>query len=384
MAQRWPILLMVRELGIGGCERDVAKMALHLDRNRFEPHVGCFISEGFRGRELRDAGIPILRLPVRSFKSYSAVRAMFTMRRYVREHGIRLVHAFDIPTDLFGIPAARFSGVPAVIASQLSYRSMYPRMDQWLMAGIDRMADRIVVNSYAVGDELIAKNVPAAKIHVSHNGVEASEFYPRQVSRPEALAGASLVIGTVCVLRQEKRLDLLIRAFARVRSLDAAMKLLVVGSGVELPRMETLADELRIRQACCFIPATADVVPWMRSIDVFVLSSEHESFPNALLEAMACGCAPVASSVGGVPELIAAGRNGLLFKAGDLDGLTRMLELVVQDVEIRRTLARNAAVTARDEFSIERNVRRAEALYESLLTGRTMAVASVDAEMNPR
>ena len=359
---------MVRELGIGGCERDLVKIALHLDRRRFQPHVGCFISDGFRGHELRAAGIPILRLPVRSFRSYSALQAMFTMRRYVREHGIRLVHAFDIPTDLFGIPAARFSGVPA-IASQLSYRCMYPRMERWLMEGIDRLADRIVVNSYAVGTELMDKKIPAHKIYVSHNGVETAEFYPYPVSRPESLSGAPLVIGTVCALREEKRLDLLIRAFGRIHGLDTAMKLVVVGSGVELPKLEALAQELGIRQACCFVPATPDVAYWMRCIDIFVLCSEHESFPNALLEAMACGCAPVASAVGGVPELVKDQHSGLLFQAGDLEGLIRGLETLTGNPDLRRTIAANAAHTARNGFAVEHNVRRAEALYESLLTG---------------
>jgi L-malate glycosyltransferase len=382
MSEPWPVLLMVRELGIGGCERDLVKTALYLDRRRFRPHVACFVSEGFRGRELRAAGIPILCLPVRSFKSYTAVQAMFTMRRYVREHGIRLVHAFDIPTDLFGIPAARFSGVPFAIASQLSYRCMYPRMDRWLMAAIDRMADRIVVNSHAVGTELIEeRKVPAAKIYVSHNGVETREFYPRPVNRPESLSGATLVIGTVCALREEKRLDVLIRAFARIHKLDAGIRLLVVGSGVELPRLQALAQELGISSTCCFVPATADVVPWMRSIDVFVLSSEHESFPNALLEAMACGCAPVASAVGGVPELVKDRHSGLLFQPGDTDGLARELETLIRDPGFRRTIAANAAEVARNGFAIEHNVSRAEALYASLLTGRKV-LPQVSAPVN--
>lgn len=360
---------MVRELDIGGCERDLAKTALHIGRTRFEPHVGCFLDEGFRGRELRAAGIPILRLPVHSFKSFSALRGMRLLRQYIRRHRIQLLHAFDIPTDLFAVPAARLSGVPAVIASQLSYRAMYPPHERRLMSIIDRLAHRIVVNSHAVRNELIALGVPPAKLCVSHNGVETKEFFPRQAPRPEPLAGASLVIGTVCALRAEKKLDLLIRAFARVRALDPAMQLAVVGSGVELPRLETLAQQLGIRAACTFIPATPGVVPWLRSIDIFVLCSEHESFPNALLEAMACGCAPVASAVGGVPELIADQHSGLLFPQGDLEALTRALETLIRNPELRRALGARAAETAAG-FSIEKHVARAEALYESLLTGR--------------
>jgi hypothetical protein len=70
-----PVLLMVRELGIGGCERDLTKVAIGLDRSRFEPHVGCFISEGLRSGELRARGIPVVKFEVPSFLSVAALRA---------------------------------------------------------------------------------------------------------------------------------------------------------------------------------------------------------------------------------------------------------------------------------------------------------------------
>src|SRR5438093_4525815 len=91
-----PVLLMVRELGIGGCERDLTKIAKGLNRDLFEPHVGCFHSEGLRTEELRAGGIPIIRFPVRSFGSLSALTGALQMGRYLDRHAIRLVHAFDV------------------------------------------------------------------------------------------------------------------------------------------------------------------------------------------------------------------------------------------------------------------------------------------------
>src|SRR6202030_2533352 len=102
-----PILLMVRELGIGGCERDLTKLAKGLDRARFEPHVGCFQENGLRSEELRAAGIPIVRFPVGSFGSWSALAGARQMGAYLRAHRIGLGHAFATPTDIFAAPAAR-------------------------------------------------------------------------------------------------------------------------------------------------------------------------------------------------------------------------------------------------------------------------------------
>ena len=90
-----PILLTVRELHDGGIEHDVTKIAIHLDRSRFEPHVATYHPEGMRFQELRRANIPILHIPMISLMSPTAISAAMRVRRYVREHGIRLVHAFD-------------------------------------------------------------------------------------------------------------------------------------------------------------------------------------------------------------------------------------------------------------------------------------------------
>src|SRR5947207_11914065 len=111
---------MVRELGIGGCERDLTKIAKGLNRDLFEPHVGCFHSEGLRTEELRAGGIPIIRFPVRSFGSVSALTGALQMGRYLDRHGIRLVHAFDVPTVIFAVPVARAFRTPVVVAGQLS------------------------------------------------------------------------------------------------------------------------------------------------------------------------------------------------------------------------------------------------------------------------
>ena len=101
---------MARELGLGGTERQLAETALALDRAQFEPHVGCFTDGGFRAKELREAGVPILELGVRSLVSGSAVAGARRMGAYLARHGIGLVHAFDVPMNLFAVPVARCYG----------------------------------------------------------------------------------------------------------------------------------------------------------------------------------------------------------------------------------------------------------------------------------
>src|ERR1039458_6866316 len=137
---------MARELGLGGTERQLAEIALALDRRGFEPHVGGFTGGGVRGAELRAAGVPILELGVRSLGSGSAVVGARRMGAYLARHGIRLVHAFDVPMDLFAVPVARLYRAPVVLSSQRAHRALTPGVTRRLLRLTDRMVDGIVVN----------------------------------------------------------------------------------------------------------------------------------------------------------------------------------------------------------------------------------------------
>src|ERR1035441_7122331 len=123
--EKWPVLILVESLSHGGCERDAAKIAVGLDRSRFEPHVAVFHTGGYRTREVEAAGVPILSLPVRSFLNSTVWLAARQLGAYIRQHRIQLVHAFDVPVDIFGAPVARFYKVPVMVTAQLSYRNMY-------------------------------------------------------------------------------------------------------------------------------------------------------------------------------------------------------------------------------------------------------------------
>ncbi len=368
MRQPWPVLLLVRELGIGGCERDLTKIALGLDRRRFSPHVGCFHPEGLRTAELRAAGVPIVAFPVRSFHSRSALLGLRRMGTYMERHGIRLVHSFDVPMNIFGMPAARLFQVPVAISSQLSHRDLLRPVSRLAVRLTDQLADAIVVNCEAMRRHLVEdEKVPGGRVYLCYNGVDTRIFHPLDRRRSPPVAEASLVIGVVCALRLEKRLDLLLEAFAQVRSLAPGMRLLVVGSGPELPALKALSRRLGVAGECVFQPATSEVASWLRAIDIFVLPSVTEAFSNALLEAMACGCCPVGSRVGGTPELIADEERGLLFEPGDAADLAAKLARLIAQEGLRRRLAEAAAAFARDRLSIEKAVRRTEALYAALL-----------------
>ncbi len=229
---------MVRSLDFGGCERDAAKIAVGLDRTRFTPHLGVFFEGGFRTKEVEAAGVPIVNIPVRSFANSSVLQGARKLGDYLRQHRIQLLHAFDVPVDIFAAPVARWYRVPVVITNQLSFRYMYARRERMALRVTDWLSDRVVVNSRAVGESLQRDiGLPAEKIYLCYNGVNPADFHPGTGVRPAAFEGASLVIGSVCVMRPEKRIDWLIRSFSKIRDLDPGARLLLVGGGGDVPRL---------------------------------------------------------------------------------------------------------------------------------------------------
>jgi glycosyltransferase involved in cell wall biosynthesis len=368
-SDRIPILLLVRELGIGGTERQLVETARFLQGERFDPHVGCFRPDGLRRKDLEQAGVPILHLPVYSFKSPAVLTAARQLLRYLRQHRIQIVHSFDAPLNVFAVPIARLAGTPAVISSQRGDRNLTTQRLKRLLRITDRLVDAVVVNceymrQYLIDEERVAE----PKVRLCYNGIDTVQYQRRSGITPYS---GRPVIGTVCALRPEKGVDTLIRAFAALRRPDA--ELVIVGSGPEEASLKTLCAECEVENYH-FEPATNDVAEWLSRIDIFALPSRSEALSNALMEAMACGCCPVASRVGGNPELIEHGQNGLLFAADSVDELSHSLQQLLDDEPRRRKLAQAASATISSRFTFANAANTMQGIYESVLssTGRKL------------
>jgi L-malate glycosyltransferase len=371
---KYPVLLMARELHQGGSERQMAEIALGLDRGRFQPHVGTFRPQGMRGDQLRAEGVPVVQFPVTSFRSLGAASGALQLARYIRRNNIRLVHTYDAPLTVFATPVVRYLTRAKMFSSQRGHRSLTSELHK-LLRWTDHLVDGVVVNceymkAHLVNDE----RVPDRLIQVCYNGIDLERFHPAPSPRPAALPEGSFVIGTVCRLGPEKGLTTLIDAFAEVRAsrLNASprMKLAIVGSGPVLEQMQARARHAGVFDDCVWQPATPEIPPWLRNFDIFVLPSLEEALSNSLMEAMACGCPAIASRVGGNPELIADGVTGLLFERQDVAGLAAALRRLIEDQVSRRRLAAAAERFIHDRFSRRASAQRMGEIYLSAIESR--------------
>jgi glycosyltransferase involved in cell wall biosynthesis len=261
--------------------------------------------------------------------------------------------------------------VPVLLSSNLGSRDLLDPRTRRQIRWTDWIVDTVVVNCEAMRRHMIDdEHFPDERIELCYNGVDTRQFLPEPAPKRSPIADASFVVGTICVLRPEKSLHLLQEAFARIRHLKPGMKLLIVGSGPELPRLQFNSQRLGIQSDCIFVPATPQVPQVLRALDIFVLCSRSEAFSNTLLEAMACGCCVVSSRVGGTPELIANDERGFLFHSGDAKDLAEKLTTLIESEPLRHQFGVRAAEVARTRFSIEIAVTRMAEIYETMLQRR--------------
>ncbi len=203
------------------------------------------------------------------------------------------------------------------------------------------------------------------------NGVDTQRFAPATTA-PEAWPyrrGEHLVIGAVGRMQTVKDPLNLVDAFLRLRELCPAdwprLRLAMLGGGPLLPAaVERLQQAGASDQA--WLPGDrSDVAALLPHFDIFALPSQAEGISNTLLEAMACGCAPVATDVGGNPELVESEANGLLVPSQDSAALAAALARLVNEPALRQRLADASLARARAQFSLDGMIAAYGSLYAS-------------------
>jgi glycosyltransferase involved in cell wall biosynthesis len=208
--------------------------------------------------------------------------------------------------------------------------------------------------------------VPQDKVSTIPNGVDTDLFTPSRdpdsVDQwPHVLEGYCLYVGT---LRQRKGVDLLLRAL-----MDVDIPCVVAGDGPSRRELERTARELGLSERVSFLGSVphAELPELYRKAAIFVFPSLADTTPLALLEAMASGIPPVASSIYGIPKVIQHRHNGLLVPPGDLSAVRSALGELAGDVALREELGRNALATVLEKFTWITQARQVVRVYESLL-----------------
>jgi glycosyltransferase involved in cell wall biosynthesis len=324
-------------------------------------------------------GVRIRRLPRidrRPFRTatYLPVLAAWLLAN-VRRYDLVHVHLANLQADVAAI-ASRLRSVPMYVKLAAGGpRGEIGRMRPvaWLTRyrGI-RSAARVQALSAEIEDDLLRIGVPGARIVRIPNGLAGDEFTPADHNeRVRLRADLKLPLDRTLVLfagrfATYKGIVDLLEAWNALERRDTT--LVLVGE----PALDAPVDVLPTTPDVIVRGWSPQVVDYMRCCDVFVLPSRAEGMSNALLEAMACGAAPIATRVGAAPEMIDDGQNGILIRPGDITGLKAAIQRLILDKEARLRIGSNAARTAGERYSIGRVVDRIEAVYDQILIEATV------------
>lgn len=201
--------------------------------------------------------------------------------------------------------------------------------------------------------------LPARRVDVIPNGIDAAKFRPAR-RRAESIPR---IIGTVGNLTPVKNQAMLIRACAELTAGGTDLEVRIAGVGPEKTHLLELAGGLNISDRVGLIGHVADIPAFLHELDAFVLCSDSEAHPNALLEAMACGLPCVGTRVGGVPEVLDDGRAGLLIEAGDQGALAGALAELLADPARRIALGQAGRDRVCRRYSLDQMTEAYAAVY---------------------
>jgi glycosyltransferase involved in cell wall biosynthesis len=364
-----------------GAEQQARLQAEELVRRGHHVTVVCPSWPGVPSGWVR--GVFVRRLPwlqrrVRSWTwSYLPILAVFLVFR-VRRFDLVHVHYAGAQADLVSIVAGLLRRpIYVKLGGGGRDREIRPlRQVAWLTrsAGL-RRATRLQAISDQIAAELLDFGIPPNRIVQIPNGLNTAHFLERtEKDRVAARLALGLPADRVLVLyvgrlARHKGVPDLLHAWTATLQLRDAVLVVVPQVAPDDPIEPVEASERVILRDW-----TDDIRDYYRAADIFVLPSHGEGMSNALLEAMACGLAVVATRVGAAPEMIRDGVDGLLVEPEDRLGLGAALSRVVQDPGLRKQMGHAAASTVRDRYPIESVVAAIERTYLEI-AGRARAVA---------
>jgi glycosyltransferase involved in cell wall biosynthesis len=351
---------------IGGAESQMILLAKGLSQRGWRVSVVALSGEGGNeATKLLASGITFVSLEM--LKGLADPRGWVRFNRWLRQQTPDVVHA-HLPHAAWMARWSRLAAPSRVVIDTLHSSSTGTRGRKFGYQISNWLTDQVTAVSHAVADAHHAVHM-ATDIVVIPNGIDTETWRPDVAVRESLRHGLSLEDKFLWFaagrLDPVKDYPTLLAAMAQ---LPKCSQLVVAGSGPLEPQLHQLSRDLAIESRVRFIGFEPDVKRWMRAADAFVLSSQWEGLPIALLEAAACGLPAVATDVPGTRDAVVDGETGLLVPKADAKALAAAMDHVMQSTPIdRRTMGERARQRVVNCFSLESVLNHWEALYTDLL-----------------
>jgi glycosyltransferase involved in cell wall biosynthesis len=357
----------------GGLEMQALRWARNLASRGHDVHT--IVPQG--SRLSREAGIwELKQITVPRATKYFDPRASLKIRSFLRRHAVDIVQAhyskdlWLLYPALVGWEGPKLFYVSRILFRDTTKRDIFHRMAYAKLAGVITLTE-IGKRCFTQGT-----SVPPERIRVIPNGfdLEAYELTPEvraEVRRELAIGPDMIVIGSTSRIDEQKGQYELLEAVRLLRRRFERVMLIVVGEPTfregqpYLDFLKRKTHEYGMDDVVVFTGFRDDVPRILSALDIFVLATYEETFGNSLVEAMLSGLACVGTDSGGTPEVLEAGKVGLLVEPRSVDSLARALQTLVENTELRLELGRRARISATGRFDLAKILDEIEAFYES-------------------
>ncbi len=338
------------------------------NKDKFKFHVIYFLPwKNQMVQELEDAGAT-----VSCFSAANNLKILLQARkiaRYVKEHQIDVIHCHLPWAGFLGRIVQKLTGVP-VLYSEHNKQERYHKLTKW----VNRFTFNWQTAAIAVSGEVaesIQKNIaPKIPVHTILNGVNTDRFKRSEEGRLKirqqyGWEEDTIVIGTIAVFRFQKRLDLWLELFNKIKEqhTDKKIKGVIVGAGPLKDLIEQKRVELGLEEDVLMPGLQTNTIDWFSAMDIYMMCSVFEGLPIALLEAMSCELPVITTNAGGIGEVIRHEVDGLLVPVDEPNKIVKEAERLISDSSIRYQYAQASRNRVVDEFGMEKMVGELEELY---------------------
>lgn len=311
------------------------------------------------------------------------------LSRFLMKNKYHIVHTHNSKAGFVGRLAARIAGVPVIIHTVhgFAFHEQEPAWRRSLFRNLERMAshwcDKMIFISQPLVDWALREGVADKKKIVKiYSGIDLEQFCPSTEEEKNSIRDKwnigrnDAVIGIVSKLWDGKGHTTLIKAFKEVKNDIANARLVIVGEGYLEDKLRNLVDELGINDYVIFTGFQYNVSELIACFDIAVLPSFFEGMGRVLLEAMAMGKPVVASRVGGIPDLVKDGVNGLLITPGNIEELANSMKRLLRDKSLASDIGKKGLKSVTDNFSSEIMVKSIRSVYIEQLERKGIILAA--------
>ena len=377
-----PVLHLLNRFWIGGAERQFVER-LRRNPKGFSVVVGCLELSGPLLPQVRALGYEPWVFPVNgSLLQANTAKQIALMAALIKDHGVRIVHATDYYTNLLALGAGKLTGAK-VIVSRVDLGHLRAGFGRWHREAEKwnaRHADLVVANADAVREVCIREErCDPERVVVVRNGLDTAHFdalAKQPLQAPLPLDDGDVPVAVIGNLWRVKGHRTLVEAAKEVAARIPRVKFLCAGEGPERESLEVRIAELGLENTVHLLGHRLDIPAILSRSRAACLCSSAEGLSNAVMEAMASSLPIVATAVGGNPELVRPGENGLLVPFGDAQALAGALTQLLSDPVAAAEMGRRGRRRIESELTLETMAEGHGALYRRALEADAVVAAA--------